>query len=216
MTLVITEPLRIHFWIPGSPKAKARSRSAVSKNGKPFMRDDPRNPLREAYVRECFTAALDRHPEVAPYLPVPPKGAILLGAVYALFPPPDWWFSEYWAYLNKPDRDNLDKLVWDALSGKGSGRPALLCTDDQILAGGGGVWKVYWNPQAAATIPGYPKEPGTCVDIRLLPIPRDPRLAPPGTLVCPGCSRDDFKDARGLAQHTRRCGAAVDPTEPVC
>lgn len=212
--MIVTEPLRIWFWIPGTPKAKARSRSAVSKSGKPYQRDDPRNPMREGYIRECFVEALERFPEVAPYLPLEPKGAILLGTVWALYPPPSWWYREHWAFLGKPDRDNIDKLVWDALAGKGSGRPALLCKDDQILAGGAGVWKAYWDPEAARTIPGYPSEPGTCVDIRILPIPRDPRLAPPGTLVCPTCGKDAFKDQRGYQAHLRKC--QVDPASTVC
>lgn len=205
MTLRVDRPLRIHFWIPGTPKPKARARASATSSGKVWMRDDPRNPMREGYVRDCFQAALEEFPEVAPYLPVPPKGAFLLGTVYSLFAPPDWWFPEHWAFINKPDRDNLDKLIWDALAGRGSGRPALLCEDDQILAGGNGAWKLYWDPEAARTIPGYPSEPGTCVDIRILPVPRDPRLAPPGTLVCSKCLRDDFLNERGFRLHQSRC-----------
>lgn len=195
--------LRITFWVPGKPKPKARARASATKNGKVWMRDDERNPLREGYIRDCFQDWLEEHPEEAEYLPLDAKGGIIIGTIWALYPPPEHWHPGMVYYLNSPDHDNLSKLVWDALAGRGSGRPSLLCHDDKIVADARCV-KLYWNPTAVG-IPGYPQEPGTLVDFQILPVPRDPGLLPPGEAVCPRCGKDEFKDHRGWKAHVTRC-----------
>lgn len=194
------------FFVPGDPKSKARARAGLSKGGKVFMRDDPRNGPRESYIRECCAAALEVS-SVKDYFPISASGGYITSEVYALFNPPNHWFPGL-PMTRKPDFDNLGKLVWDALSGRHTGRPPMVAQDDQIISDCR-VQKMYWDPRPDLH-PNYPKEPGTLVVVRAFPIPRHPSLAPPGVLVCPTCGNDEFKTPSGLTAHTRRC-APVDP-----
>ena len=198
----VTSPFKFSFWVPGTPRPKHRARAGASAGGKAFMRDDPRNKMAETYIRECCEDALVDSP-YRKHFPLNNKGAIVVGRVYALYPPPAHWFPGM-PYLRKPDRDNIDKLPWDALSGKSSGRPPLIMQDDQIVIDGRCV-KAFWDPRPGMWGPGYPKEPGTLVVIHVFPVPRDPSLAPAGMFICPGCGRDDFKNESGWKAHSKRC-----------
>lgn len=124
----MSSPVAIEFFVAGEPKGQPRARSFVlrGKNGKPIMTKDGQPIVRnydpstaEGWKAQIATAAKDLVPFPALDGPVRvdeffvfrrPKSHYRTGRLSGVLrdDAPDW-------HEGKPDRDNLDKAVLDAL-----------------------------------------------------------------------------------------------------
>lgn len=169
---------RIAFSIPGEPRGKARPRSTariIWKDGAPqavvTVHSDPAMRRAEREVLEVFRRA---HPRHRPF-----TGPVLLKFV-AVFEIPRSWPKKLQAAARngtlfctkKPDKDNIEKLIVDALTPprrkRGDEGPApsvagFAWVDDQQVMGGG--VKRY----------GYPPR----TDVILEPLPQPDEAATP-------------------------------------
>lgn len=124
------------FTIPGRPRTKSRPRTSarvVWKDGKPMaistVHSDPEQRRLEAEVLRLFRARYPQH--------VPWTGPIMLRFT-AVFDVPDSWpkaLKEAAAsgavyHSGRPDKDNIEKLIVDALNG-------WAFVDDGQIQGGG-------------------------------------------------------------------------------
>lgn len=98
------------FIVPGRPGAKARARVGLV-GGKARAFNPAQNATGEAVIRGV---AFD-------HFPAPFEGPVRLNII-AFFRPPASWSKKKTAamlrkpHTQKPDADNIEKLVWDALN----------------------------------------------------------------------------------------------------
>jgi Holliday junction resolvase RusA-like endonuclease len=124
----------ITLTIPGAPCAKQRAR--VCRNGHAYTPSATVNY--ETLIKELFAVENPDH--------VPWTGPVM-ATIRAYFPIPKstpkklmaQMINESVLHTKKPDRDNIDKIVLDALKG-------LVYKDDSQVCGGAGVWK-YYSPR---------------------------------------------------------------------
>jgi Holliday junction resolvase RusA-like endonuclease len=131
---------RVAFTVPGEPRGKGRPRATAALNGagEPFVRMHTPRETRQAekVIRDAFKA---RHPGHRPW-----TGPVLLRFT-AVFQTPagfnqalrDAADRGLLYAVKKPDKDNIEKLIVDALNG-------VAFVDDQQVMGGG--LKRYGSP----------------------------------------------------------------------
>ena len=120
----------ISFFISGIPTGQGRARTKIipGKNGKPFAMHY--TPAKTEKAQTCLLA------QALQYRPETPITTPLRLDWVAVFPVPMSWNLRRRAaalqgapHTGKPDRDNLDKLILDALTGP-------FFTDDKLVFGG--------------------------------------------------------------------------------
>lgn len=138
----------IHLFAPGEPvaKARARHRQVTTKSGKSFVQSyTPKKTVNfENYIAKLAKQQmLLRSPTSAP---------VRLDVVFFFSIPSSWpaWKQaaaqeRYIAHTVKPDKDNLEKAIKDALNG-------IVWVDDAQVCDGG-TQKLYSN------------EPGVLIDV---------------------------------------------------
>ena len=109
--LIAAEPIR--FFVPGEPKAQPRPRAFARKMGEKFVARVYDAGTAEGWKSAVAVAA-------KPYLPAVPLSGPLRIDIAFLFPRPQRLMKKSSpacriAHVSKPDRDNLDKAVLDAL-----------------------------------------------------------------------------------------------------
>jgi Holliday junction resolvase RusA-like endonuclease len=162
---------RVSFIIPGEPRGKARPRSTariVWKDGAPMavvtVHSDPAMRAAEKEVLQLFRQA---HPRHRPF-----TGPVLMKFV-AVFEIPRSWPKKLQAAARegtlfctkKPDKDNIEKLITDALTPpqrkRGAEGPApspagyAWVADEQVM--GGGVKRYGYPPRIEVTLEELPQ-----------------------------------------------------------
>lgn len=111
-------PFRVEITVPGRPKAKARPRAGMGRIYTPKETE-----AEEAYVRELGRKAMRGEP--------PMRGPVRL-TLEAVFEMPASWPARVremrqLPHLSKPDLDNIEKLILDALNGVAFEDDAQVC-----------------------------------------------------------------------------------------
>lgn len=160
----------ISFFVPGEPKAQPRARSFVlrGRGGKPIMKNgQPIIRVHEAGTAEHWKSQIAQ--AAKEFVPTPPLQGPLRMDIDFIFPRPKAHLSSKgivktgapkW-HTKKPDRDNCEKAVTDALKTLG-----MFSDDCQICAGE--VSKVYTDPWGTV---------GSGAQITIVPL-EQPRPAP--------------------------------------
>lgn len=161
----------ITFFVAGQPKAQPRARSFVlrGKGGKPIMSHSGQPIIRvhEAGTAEHWKSQIAL--AAKEFVPMPPLQGPLRMDIEFRFPRPKGHFrsngelkpsAPAW-HTKKPDRDNCEKAVTDALKTLG-----MFCDDCQICAGE--VSKKYSDAWGV----GQPGEPGARITITPMEQPK--------------------------------------------
>lgn len=102
------------FWVPGEPQPRQgdRSRIAESKTGKQFVHhyQPTTGPKAEWVATVRGFAAVNKSGELLW------DGPVAMSLLYVRIKPKSWRKRDQWPY-KKPDLDNLEKPVLDALNG---------------------------------------------------------------------------------------------------
>jgi Holliday junction resolvase RusA-like endonuclease len=132
------QPYSVAFFMTGHPEPEPRPRAvAIKIGGRWTARVHP------SHEADTWKKAIQG---VARRLPPPPEGVPLRVTIHWLFPRPKYMLKpKYYRgripHTNKPDRDNLDKAVLDALAG------TLWDGDDaRVSQGEIAKWFVAMNP----------------------------------------------------------------------
>ena len=124
----------IEFTIPGTPFAKQRAR--MTKTGRMYT------PA-ETVAYEAKVRAIARE-----YFPEPLAGPVFV-SIYAYFEPPASWSKAKRAaamgqyHTQKPDNDNIRKIILDALNG------VAFADDSQVARDSGAKW---WSLGGSETV----------------------------------------------------------------
>ncbi len=97
----------LHFWVPGKPIPKGSKVPGVTKDGRPYLREQTGSKAWEKVVRDYAWKAFDE--------PAPLDCPVRVRAIFHLPRPKKSKFGDYPA--GNPDADKLFRAIGDAMKG---------------------------------------------------------------------------------------------------